>query len=683
MKKVLALSLIFVMLFRLIASADEINKDNSIEQVLASVKTRIMSTDGFEVFKSQKNSTELDDNYSFFWETNNEKYSRLRVVVNSEDIITSYYYSSENHNYDEKPTVNKMTSYEAKDYALELIYALNPKLKGNIRIITPEYDQLYSRDYTFSLQRTYNGIDIYEDAGFVTISNDGKTIYDFYINYTSNLKFTTGEYLTKNEVVANYIEKMPLKLVYEISYNKEKSKTASLVYVPSEDYNTYISATDGEIFAPQQYSVYDTLSKNTAASGALKDEASREKIMLSEAEMTEINELNGLIGITEAERLIRENKSLELDSKLILKNSSVNHDYYEEGKYIYNMIFYSDTEADSVSVSCNAKTGEIINYYRYKTTDEADKITDEDAEKIAHEKVKEIAGKYFENENDMYVLTDSKNGNLVFSRKINGIMCNQNEIRISISKKDGLINTFTINHDNVVFPSKENVVSPNMIHKALFTDYEYSLKYVRSYSNEEKTYYAVAVYMFNNPYIKLDAFSGEKLGQSKEEKIEDYTDIKGHYAYDAVTTLRRFGIGFAGGKFEPDRIITIGEYLSLLNTVFDYGVTPVIFKAGYDYNSAYNYGVRREIIDKDEDVNSPLTREKACVMLIKALGYEDVAKLEDIYISKFSDVTENMGYISILCGMGIVNGDGNGMFNPDANLTRAAAAMMIYNYLSR
>ncbi len=685
MKKVLSLVLIFVMLFSLIAYADEVNKDSSIEQVLASVKTRIMSTDGFEVFRSQKTTTELEDNYSFSWETDKETYTRLRVMVNSEDIITSYYYSLDYQDYDEKPTVNKMTSEEAKKYALELIHTLNPKLKDNIRIITPKYDQLYSKDYTFTIQRMYNGIDIYEDTGSVTISNDGKTLRDFYINYTPGLKFAEEDYLTKEEAIANYTEKMPLKLVYEISYNKENNKTASLVYVPSKEYNTYIRATDGEVFTPQQYSVYDTLgSKNTAASGALREESTADKITFSEAEMAEINEVNGLIGIDEAEKLIRENKSLEFDAKLVLKNYSVNHDYYEDGKYMYNMTFYADTEGESVNVSCNAKTGEIIYYYRYKnTSSEPDIITDDEAQKIAHEKAKELAGKYFENENDMYVLTDSQNGDLVFGRQVNGVMCNQNEIRIAISKKDGLVNTFRINHDNVIFPDKENVVSPNMIHKVLFADYEYSLKYVRSYSKEEKAYNAVAVYMFDNPYIKLDAFSGEKLGQTKEETIEDYTDIEGHYAYNAVNTLKRFGIGFAGGKFEPDRVITVGEFLSLLNTVFDYGVTPIIFKDGYDYNTAYNYGVRREIISKDEDVNSPLTREKACIMLIKALGYEDVAKLENIYVSGFADVNEKIGYISILCGMGIVNGDGNGNFNPDANLTRAAAAVMIYNYLSR
>ncbi len=54
-----------------------------------------------------------------------------------------------------------------------------------------------------------------------------------------------------------------------------------------------------------------------------------------------------------------------------------------------------------------------------------------------------------------------------------------------------------------------------------------------------------------------------------------------------------------------------------------------------------------------------------------------------IYKSVFPDVTHNIGYISILAGLGVFNGDEQGMFNPQNKLTRADAAIIIYNYLNR
>jgi len=682
MKRVISFVVCILMLFTSVVFADTVKEDNTIEKALLSVKSRIMPTDLFENFTSEKSTTELEDTYRFVWETSGDKYSRLRVVINGEDIITNYSFSDENSSYDQKPTVNKMTSDEAILYAQEHIYTLNPKLRDEIRIIAPRYDELYSKEYTFNVQRTHNGVDVYEDTGYITISSDGKTLRSFYINYTPNLEFNDEKFLTKDEAIEHYTQKMPLDLVYEISYNTEKSKSASLMYIPSAEYNTYIRATDGGVFTPDHYSVYGEVGlKNSAASGMARDESASDKIIFSDAERAEINEVNGLIGLKEAEKLVRENKALSIDQNLVLKNSTVNGDFYEDGKYLYNMTFYSDIEGESVNVSCNAKTGEIIYYYRHKNNSNPDTVTDEEAEKIAQSKVNELAKKYFENEKDMYVLEDSKNGTLTFKRQVNGILCPQNEIRITISKKDGLVNSFNINHDNINFPQNENVISPYMIHKCLFEQYEYTLKYVRSYDKEKKAYQAVGVYMFDNHYIKLDALTGEMAVSSTEEAIEDYTDIDGHYAKDAINTLKRFAIGFSGGKFEPDKTINIGEFLSLLNTVFDYGTTPIILKDSYNYKIAYDYGLRRELINKDEDTKNPLTREKACIMLIKALGYEDVAKLESIYIPKFADVKNNIGYISILCGMGIVNGDGSGNFSPDTNLTRASAAMMLYNYL--
>ena len=78
-----------------------------------------------------------------------------------------------------------------------------------------------------------------------------------------------------------------------------------------------------------------------------------------------------------------------------------------------------------------------------------------------------------------------------------------------------------------------------------------------------------------------------------------------------------------------------------------------------------------------------MTRENAAIMLIEAMGAGNYAKYNDIYVQPFADVTENKGYIGILAAMGVLSGDENGNFNPKRELTRAEAAIVIYNYLSR
>ena len=70
-------------------------------------------------------------------------------------------------------------------------------------------------------------------------------------------------------------------------------------------------------------------------------------------------------------------------------------------------------------------------------------------------------------------------------------------------------------------------------------------------------------------------------------------------------------------------------------------------------------------------------------MLVRAIGAEKIAELEDIFVSVFSDVSENKGYVAILSAMNVINGDELGNFNPSMNLSRADAAIMLYNYLSK
>ena len=93
-------------------------------------------------------------------------------------------------------------------------------------------------------------------------------------------------------------------------------------------------------------------------------------------------------------------------------------------------------------------------------------------------------------------------------------------------------------------------------------------------------------------------------------------------------------------------------------------------------NWVYRNSTQNSIISEDE-------REEAAVYMIRAIGAENYAKYNDIYVTPFNDVTENKGYIALLSAMGVLSGDGNGNFNPNREMTRAESIIMIYNYLTR
>ena len=79
--------------------------------------------------------------------------------------------------------------------------------------------------------------------------------------------------------------------------------------------------------------------------------------------------------------------------------------------------------------------------------------------------------------------------------------------------------------------------------------------------------------------------------------------------------------------------------------------------------------------------NDNITREEIAVMLVRALGYDELAKeFSDTYLP-FNDVSSNKGYISLAYDFGIVSGKTANSFDPYGTALREeAAAMMMRCY---
>jgi len=86
-------------------------------------------------------------------------------------------------------------------------------------------------------------------------------------------------------------------------------------------------------------------------------------------------------------------------------------------------------------------------------------------------------------------------------------------------------------------------------------------------------------------------------------------------------------------------------------------------------------------LPEEKNADGNVTRIDAAKFIARAMGYGNIAKL-DIYRPMFNDIKNDVGYASILAGLNILSGDGNGNFIPDGVLTRAQALIMIYNYLN-
>ena len=88
-----------------------------------------------------------------------------------------------------------------------------------------------------------------------------------------------------------------------------------------------------------------------------------------------------------------------------------------------------------------------------------------------------------------------------------------------------------------------------------------------------------------------------------------------------------------------------------------------MFGSGTNY--VYEYIGNFEL-DIEKDDNAPVSKEEAARIIVLRLGKGYVSLAEtDIFKAPFTDVTENMGYIAILKGKSIINGEPDGSFNEE------------------
>ncbi|WP_193726693.1 polysaccharide lyase family 8 super-sandwich domain-containing protein [Paenibacillus guangzhouensis] len=174
----------------------------------------------------------------------------------------------------------------------------------------------------------------------------------------------------------------------------------------------------------------------------------------------------------------------------------------------------------------------------------------------------------------------------------------------------------------------------------------------------------------------------------------DLSDIADHWAKASIEKSVELGIvsGYEDGTFRPNGTITRGEIsvmlaralkLEQVNTAFgfaDQGQTPVwaqpfiqaLVRAGYI--SGYEDGTFR--------ANKEITRSEIVVIIVRALGLE----VHPNVTLTFDDTDQMPGwakpYIAVAAEAGLIKGNGDGKFNPNASITRADAVTLILAMLS-
>ncbi|ABN53370.1 MAG TPA: peptidase M4 [Hungateiclostridium thermocellum] len=726
-KLVLVLALVMIVSTALpgVAFAKE---DPGLEDAIKRVKQLLVIPEENSEFSYSASSSGGVTLWNLEWQTKGDEGSIVSVSVDSTGDILNYYYYNYMHQYDSKFPKISISRDEAKTKAEEIIEKLNPGILDSLKFIQAnQYTSIYDRAYYFRYIRTYNGIPIPSNDISIAIDKQTGELVSYNKTWNKDVIFPSAEkIISLKEAQEAYIKNLGLRLTYN-AVIKNDSVRVFPAYTPIYGSGYYIDAFTGER-TMQGAEFVITFNEAVKKSMSLFDSGmGSQGVALTPEEIKAVEEAAGLITQEEAEKIARELKVLELDDTFVVDWANLYKEWPTRTNYNWDLRFVKNADKtgedySSVDVSINAKTGEIVSFNINKANKEdtvkfdreaAKKIVEKFLKEIQPEKFKET--EYDETTDRAIILYAEKSYSqneqpayhvFNYTRKVNGVPFPGNGITVGFDAVTGKIQNYKVEWYDIEFPSVEKALEIEKIYEIFFEEIGLELQYIIDGNNavyiEKVASDAVAspdnktearlVYAVNTkkPAI-LDAYTGTILyGDGtpyKEDKVLEYTDISDHYAKKQIEMMAEMGIGLEGPELKPDEKIKQKDFLLLISQVLGeypfYGKTSL--SSDDETEELYKTLIRQGIVKEGEkNPEAYLTREESVKFVIRALKYDKVADISEIFNCTFKDKDEInpelIGYVVIAKGLKIVNGHGE-YFRPKDELKRADALIIIYNYL--
>lgn len=195
----------------------------------------------------------------------------------------------------------------------------------------------------------------------------------------------------------------------------------------------------------------------------------------------------------------------------------------------------------------------------------------------------------------------------------------------------------------------------------------------------------------SSSYIKPADMTPTSKPEKKEISFNDMQNAA--WAEDAVNAMAKKGIikGYIDGSFKPNNNVTRAEFVAMAVRAFGLvGENEEVFddvKKEVWYFGAVAAAYREGIITGNGGLFMPessITREDTAVIISRILDKKEI--LEEKEPIEFTDTEKISGYateaVFKLAAAGIISGMPDGSFSPEANLSRAQAAVILHRCMN-
>lgn len=498
---------------------------------------------------------------------------------------------------------------------------------------------------------------------------------------------------------------------------------AILRYLPEYSDEYYVDAMTGELVNLSQLT--RELEKGMDAVGG-KGESSNDTMVsapaapapaptLTPTEQAGVEKLEGVLSRDALDNKARAVKQLGLDSYTL---SSVNYNVSREkddDTVTATLIYGKQVEGLSWrrTLTLDARTGALQSLYSSGSMPEAGVERTVDvaaAEQIARDFLKvQCPAQYGKTQANGSSDAASNERRIfhsfTFTQQENGYFFPDNAISVGVDSTDGSISSFSMHFDDsVTFQNPQGILTMDQAIDAWMNTYTVKLGYIMvptalDYAKPEYRplmdygigylYRLVLGYQLTREdyLLGIDAMTGAPVAPSwqTEERTISYTDLSGHWAQDKLERLAKYGVGYWEPQFRPDQGATQLDLIALMASTRGYRYDPAGENAADQlYQYAYDLGI---IAKGERSDTTVLTRSAAVKLILDALGYSSVAQLQGIFRTKFADDSAipaaHYGYVALGQGLGMLSGNPDGTFSPNAQVTRAQAAVMLYLLMDR
>lgn len=686
-------------------ASSPVTADKGLEKAIKAAKERIDIPADLTKFNYNIYNQDSKQRWYLSW-SNDEEQKYLNVTIDENNSISNYSFYQYSSNYDKK--IPKYSREQGRQIAEKFINKLDPKLLSEYKFVdNVNFSQ--EREYYYTYTRQVNGIAFNGNTISISINNYTGAVTNYNCNHSSNTKFESPDKVIGLDAAKKaFAEKLGLKLVYNFKTEKEKIVTY-LAYVP-KDSNKYIDAITGGVERiPNQYGIYysgammEKMASSTDSAGP---------IVLTPDEMEAVKGISGLLSKEDLDKKIRAINQFNLDSGFTLENADLRKDWKYSDTLIWNLRYVKvlDKETNQtreVSVSVDARTGDIQNFWTYYNSPEGTKPqkTKEEAKKISEDTLKAILPSYYSKvkyDDSYYTYDEAQNQQYTFRyvRVENGIECPGDYISISFDNlSSNVVSLYSNWTKDLKFDSPEKAIKIEKAYEILFDKIGYDIEYTGNNINDQK-YYETAVkvpeeavlgyFIDNSKPCIISAETGDVLDYSgsvfKQNNISDYTDIKGLKAENQIKILTQLSIRYYENELKANDQLMQKDYFILLSMLNDLYYFDINSDKDTAVEKMYTSLINSGIITKAEKApTATLTREEAAKYFVKFLRLGHVAEIKGIYKSDFKDankINSNLlGYVSIASGLKAMNGS-NGFFNPKNKMTRLEGLLAVYSYLS-